>query len=153
MPVEFDGAAIGLDQADDHVKYRGLAGAVRTQQTHRFAAADIDADAAHDLPGAETLFHAMHSQVTRPLGQPWRGRAIDLGPRRPRRFRRLAAGAPGIGGDTSWANGDRFAGHRRRIAHRIGQHVAYAIAERGDVRARTRKSWRTRASPGVDGTC
>ena len=71
VAIEFDGAAIGLDQAGDHVKHRGLAGAVRAQQTHRLAAADIDADAAHDLAAAETLFHAMHSQIARPLRQPW----------------------------------------------------------------------------------
>ena len=66
VAVEFDGAAIGLDQAGDHVEHRGLAGAVRAEQTHRLAAADIDADAAHDLARAETLFHAMHSQIARP---------------------------------------------------------------------------------------
>src|SRR6185503_5828795 len=53
MAVEFDGAAIGLDQSGDHVEHRGLAGAVRTQQADRLAAADIDADAAHDLTCAE----------------------------------------------------------------------------------------------------
>ena len=67
VAVELDGAAIGLDQAGDHVKHRGLAGAVRAEQSHRLAAADIDADAAHDLAGAKTLFHAMHSQIARPL--------------------------------------------------------------------------------------
>jgi len=31
MAIEFDGAAIGLDQAGDHVEHRGLAGAVGAQ--------------------------------------------------------------------------------------------------------------------------
>ncbi len=62
VAVELDGAAIGLDQAGDHVEHRGLAGAVRAEQADRLAAAHIDADAAHDLAGAETLFHAMHGQ-------------------------------------------------------------------------------------------
>ncbi len=78
VAIEFDGAAIGLDQAGDHVEHRGLAGAVRAQQTDRLAAADIDADAAHDLAGAETLFHAMHSQIARPRAPAAARRAAPL---------------------------------------------------------------------------
>jgi hypothetical protein len=37
----------------------------------------------------------------------------------------------------------RIAGNRRRVAHRAGQHLADGIAERGDIRARAHKSWRT----------
>src|SRR5205085_5266684 len=53
MAVKLDGAAVGLDQAGDHVEHRGLAGAVRTEQADRFAAADIDADAAYHLAAAK----------------------------------------------------------------------------------------------------
>ena len=93
VAVELDGAAVGLDQAGDHVEHRGLAGAVRPEQTHRLAAADIDADAAHDLAGAEALFHAMHSQIAgarSPAAAP-RRRAIGLGARA-----RLFAAACGV---------------------------------------------------------
>src|SRR5204863_836940 len=66
VAVKLDGAAIGLDQAGDHVEHGGLAGAVRPEQTDRLAAADIDGNAAHHLPRAETFFHAMHSQEAGP---------------------------------------------------------------------------------------
>src|SRR4051794_23779301 len=60
VAVQLDGTAIRLDQPGDHVEHRGLAGAVRTEQADGLASADIDADAAHDLAGAETLLHAVH---------------------------------------------------------------------------------------------
>jgi hypothetical protein len=101
VAIEFDGAAIRLDQAGDHVKYRGLAGAVRTQQTHGLAASDIDADAAHDLSGAEALFHAMHSQIARPRRQLRKHPAIGLGTR----ARSFWRGACGFGGGASRAIG------------------------------------------------
>src|SRR4051812_14698677 len=66
VAVELDRTAVGLDQAGDHVEHRGLAGAVRTEQADRFAAADIDADAAYHLAAAKALFDAMHSQEARP---------------------------------------------------------------------------------------
>ena len=76
VAVEFDGAAIGLDQPGDHVEHGGLAGAVRAEQADRLAAADIDADAAHDLAGAETLFHAVHGEIAgraaAAAARPWR---------------------------------------------------------------------------------
>jgi len=136
MAVELDGAAIGLDQTGDHVEDGGLAGAVRAQQTHRLAAADIDADATNHLAGPKTLFHAMHSQVACPRRQPrGDGRAVGLaGPRffglrlfSSRRFR---------------FQHRRVADDRRRVAHRGGQHLAHGVAERGNVLARARKSWR-----------
>ena len=149
VAVELDRAAIGLDQPGDHVEHRGLAGAVRAEQPDRFAAAHIDADAAHDLAGAKALFHAMHSQIARPLDQTRGGGTFGLGIRRgawpgglawergfssrggsTRRLRQFEAGSGGS------------ARHRRRIAHRACQHVAEAIAERGDVLARTRKPGR-----------
>src|SRR5439155_20389281 len=77
--VEFDGAAVRLDQSGDHVEHRGLAGAVRAEQADRLAAADIDADAAHHLPRTETFFHAVHSEKTGPLDQARRFAAIGLG--------------------------------------------------------------------------
>src|SRR5439155_5067012 len=79
VAVEFDGAAIRLDQPGDHVEHRGLAGAVRAQQSDRLAAANIDADAAHHLAGAETVFHAVHSEEAGSLDQPRRFAAIGLG--------------------------------------------------------------------------
>ena len=105
-------------------------------------------NAAHDLAGAETLFHAMHSQIARPLSNcgaaapldffgfagffdlpAWLARAglrrrLDVG-QHARQFH---------------ARHRRIAGDRRRIAHRALQHVADGIAERGDVLARARKS-------------
>ena len=41
LAVEFDAAAVGLDQPGDHVEDRGLAGAVGPEQPDRLAAADI----------------------------------------------------------------------------------------------------------------
>ena len=84
VAVELDGAVIRLDQAGDHVEHGGLAGAVRTEQADRLAAADIDADAAHDLAGAKALFHAMHSQKSGAPQQLGAAGAVGLG--RPRRL-------------------------------------------------------------------
>ena len=78
VAVELDRAAIGLDQPGDHVEHRGLAGAVRAEQADGFAAAHIDADAAHDLARAKTLFHAMHSQEARPPQQLRPARTVAL---------------------------------------------------------------------------
>jgi hypothetical protein len=62
MAVELDLAAVGLDEAGDHVEDRGLAGAVGPQQADRLAAPHIQADAAHDLTTAEGLFDAVRRQ-------------------------------------------------------------------------------------------
>jgi hypothetical protein len=146
VAIQFDGAAIGRNEARDHVKYRGLAGAVGAEQTHRLAAADIDADAAHDLARAETLFHAMHSQIAGPRRQPGRCGAIHPGARRPRRLRlrRLHARRRQVVRERRVPGKRCIARNRRRIAHRVCQHVADGIAERGDIGcARARKSGRT----------
>src|SRR6185437_12338174 len=79
VAVEFDRAAIGLDEAGDHVEHRGLAGAVRAKQADGLAPAHIDADATHDLALAEAFFHAMHSEVTWPTQQLRTGGAIAFG--------------------------------------------------------------------------
>ena len=144
VAVELDRAAIGLDQAGDHVEHGGLAGAVRAEQADRLAAADIDADAAHDLAGAETLFHAMHSQEARPLQQLRRAGAVGLpaaltGVDSPGR----AAARPVVGSAAALGASTR---HRSRAiggASRTGlaSDVAEAVAERGDV-------LRERANPG-----
>ena len=42
VAFEADLALIGADEADDHVKGGGLAGAVGTEQSDGFAAADVD---------------------------------------------------------------------------------------------------------------
>ncbi len=125
VAVEFDGAAIRLDQAGDHVEHRGLSGAVRTKQADGLAAPHIDADAAHDLTGAETLFHAMHSQEPGPAQQLRTGGAVGLGglcrlgsrsrPVVTRRHVRLlrAAGAK--------SRNRRLARDRRRIPHGLAR--------------------------------
>ena len=159
MTIEFDGAAIGLDQAGDHVEHRGLAGAVRAEQTDGLAAANIDADTTHHLAGAKTFFHAMHSQIARPPQQlraasavglrTGLGTGLGIGPGG--LVRRLGAGARLFG---TWRMIDsrrRWPGQikaglrpiardRRRIADRLRQHVAEGIAKRGDVLARARKT-------------
>jgi hypothetical protein len=99
MAVELDRAAIRLDQASDHVEHRGLAGAVRTEQADRLAAPDIDADAAHDLPRAKALLHAMHREEAGSLDELWRATAIR----------------PGLG--------TRRRGPRARLARRFGVRV------------------------------
>ncbi|MBN9003344.1 MAG: LPS export ABC transporter ATP-binding protein [Rhizobiales bacterium] len=50
VAVEFDLAAIGLDQAGDHVEHRGLAGAVRPEQAHRLAAPQVQPQARQPQP-------------------------------------------------------------------------------------------------------
>ena len=84
-----DAAAIGLDQAGDHVEHRGLAGAVGTEQADRLAAPHIKADPAHDLATAEAFLDAMRRKIV-VLGLPavaptWRPRVA---------LRASAAGRP-----------------------------------------------------------
>ena len=62
VAVELDASLVGLDQAGDHIEHRGLAGAVGAEQADRLAAADIQADALHDLAADEALFHAVDGQ-------------------------------------------------------------------------------------------
>src|SRR4051812_37637744 len=135
MTIKFDGASIGFDQARDHVEYGGLAGTIGPQQTYRLAASDIDADPAHNLPAAEALFHAMHSQIARPLGQSRGGGAIDLA--RPGFFRSRSL--------RFWHR--RFPRKRRRIAHRPSQHAANGAGQVSDIGPRTRESWRATFAP------
>src|SRR5262252_3593156 len=59
VAVELDAAAVGRDQAGDHVEHRGLAGAVRPEQTDRLAAADIETDALDDLAADEAALDAV----------------------------------------------------------------------------------------------
>ena len=143
VAVELDRAAIGLDQAGDHVEHGGLAGAVRAEQADRFAAAHIDADAAHHLAAAETLFHAMHSQEARPLQKLRSAGAVGpaggphgmhrLGTRRFGLVVGLVVGLEMVG------RAHLVARDRRCIPHRAGHETADAVTEGGDVLAR--KSW------------
>src|SRR6185369_9566536 len=142
VAVQFDGATIRLDQASDHVEHGGLAGAVRTKQADRLATADIDADAAHHLPRAETFFHAVHGEEAGPLGRARRFAAIGLGTGLLRTGTRSVIARRLCGGLRlrQFQPGQRSrARHRRRVAYRVRQHVAEGIAECGDVVARTRK--------------
>ena len=59
VAVELDAPLVGPDQAGDHVKHRGLAGAVRAEQSHRLALADVEAHALNHLAADEGFFHAV----------------------------------------------------------------------------------------------
>ena len=54
-PVEMDGSAIGGNETDDHVKARGLARAVGTEETHHLSTLDGEAHVVDDRARAETL--------------------------------------------------------------------------------------------------
>src|SRR5262245_25933862 len=66
VAIELDLAAVGLDQPGDHVEGRGLAGAVRPQQTDRLAAPHVDVDAVDHPAAAVRLFQAVRRQVALP---------------------------------------------------------------------------------------
>src|SRR5512138_1363283 len=53
--VELDRAAVGGHEPDDHVEARRLAGAVRTEQAHDFAARDVERDVLNDSAGLVAL--------------------------------------------------------------------------------------------------
>ena len=50
--LEEDAAAVGLDDAHDHVEGGGLASAVGAQEAHYLALADLDGDLLDDGPRA-----------------------------------------------------------------------------------------------------
>ena len=54
-PVVYEGDATGggWDEADDHVKRRGLAGAIGAEESDDFAGAEVNADASNDGARAE----------------------------------------------------------------------------------------------------
>ena len=62
VAVEIDAAFVGANEAGDHIEHRGLAGAVRAEQTHRLALAHVEADAFDHLAADESLFHAVHGE-------------------------------------------------------------------------------------------
>src|SRR5205807_2455141 len=78
VAIELDPAAIGPDQARDHVKHRRLAGAVRAEQTDRFAAAHVEARSPHHLAAAETFLEPVRGQITVRIGTPYRCRAAPV---------------------------------------------------------------------------
>ena len=51
--VEGDATGGGWDEADDHVKRRGLAGAVGAEEADDFAGAEVNTDASNDGARAE----------------------------------------------------------------------------------------------------
>src|SRR6185437_11373307 len=63
VTVELDAAAIRLDQPRDHVEDGGLAGAVGTEQSDRFAAAHVERDALHHHAAAETFLDAVRGEI------------------------------------------------------------------------------------------
>ena len=63
IAIEFDAAAVGVDQAGDHVEHRGLAGAVRAEQADRLAPPHIERDALHHHAAAETFLNAVRRQI------------------------------------------------------------------------------------------
>ena len=103
VAIELDLAALGLDQAGNHVERRGLAGAVRPQQTDRLAAPHVEADAVDHPPSAVGLFEVVRGQVA-PHGLLPRRRRYGL---LPRRGRLRARARPGGGGSDLLAAGER----------------------------------------------
>src|SRR6516165_3679718 len=104
VAIELDLAALGLDQAGNHVERRGLTGAVRPQQTDRLAAPHVEAHAVDHPPSAVGLFQVVRGQIA-PRG---------LLPRRwlprrwlPRRRRLRARARPSGSGSHLLAAGER----------------------------------------------
>ena len=60
--VQADRAGVRLHQADDHVERRGLAGAVRAEQSHRLAAPQLDRDIPNHRALLVGLAHAARGQ-------------------------------------------------------------------------------------------
>ncbi len=54
---------IGLDQAGDHVKAGGLAGAVRAEQADGFPALDIKAHMPNHMPAAIAFADSLNDQI------------------------------------------------------------------------------------------
>jgi hypothetical protein len=55
VAVEADHAAIGGDEAGDHVENGGLAGAIGAEQADRLAVAQLQSGVLHDGPAAITF--------------------------------------------------------------------------------------------------
>ena len=62
VAIEADFTGVRWYQADDHVKRRGLASAIRTEQADHFATGDIERDIADDLSDAITFLEARDDQ-------------------------------------------------------------------------------------------
>ena len=70
------------DQAGDHVEHGGLAGAVRAEQADGLAAAQFEADAAHDgalLEGLNTLMNGQPAGIRIGLGFVLKAVLLGLG--------------------------------------------------------------------------
>ena len=133
VAVEFDAAAVGLDQTGDHVKNRGLARPVRTQQTDRLAAPHIEAHAFDDLAADEAFLHAMRGKIALVLGHD--RRRVMLASRSRGR-------PPARGGDGRGSAGQRHRLRRKGAVHRpaaaaagCGLELAGLASEEGDDRA------------------
>src|SRR5262249_29026105 len=59
VTVEVNATSISLYEAGDHIESRGLAGPVRTQQTNRLTAPDIEAYPAYDLSAGKAFFNTV----------------------------------------------------------------------------------------------
>ena len=133
VAVEFDAAAVRLDQTGDHVKNRGLARPVRTQQADRLPAPHIEAHAIDDLASDETFLHPMRGKIALVLGHDGRGVVLCSGSR---------SWPPAHSGD---GRGFARQGHRLRrkgAVHRpaaagrlMRPRVAGLASEEGDDRA------------------
>jgi len=78
LAVQPDGAAVGRNQAGDHVETGGLAGPVRPQQARDLTALDMKGDVAHHLPLAEGAGDVIDPQAGRARGLGRRGcRGLD----------------------------------------------------------------------------
>ena len=161
VAVEIDAPAIRLDQPGDHVEHRGLAGAVRSQQADRLAAAHVEAHALDHLAPAEAFLDAAHrEEVFAALGL------------RHRRTLLLAMTLAGIlawisGGDASWLlivrrvvvlliavrRIVRFAAADRAAGSLAGRSRAAGGRFAAGSRAAARRCGRGRCSRGGRGRC
>src|SRR5262249_24411430 len=67
--VKFDAALIGLDKARDHIKHRGFAGAVGTEQSDSFALAHVKAHASDYFAADKSFGDAMNREQRLALGR------------------------------------------------------------------------------------
>src|SRR5262245_13543463 len=62
VAFELDAATVGLDEPGDHVEHRGLAGAVRAEESYCLAAAHVEACALDYLAAPEGFLDPMHGK-------------------------------------------------------------------------------------------
>src|SRR5262249_21748694 len=78
VTVELDAAGVGFDQTGDHVEDRGLARTIRTKQSDRLAAPNVEARALTNFAAAKTFLYCIGGKKSLPLRALHRGLRLCL---------------------------------------------------------------------------